>query len=72
MTLRDMVNSLRVSGRYRVEIRGSENCEILTCNTNSQGIEPYLDRKVLDWFPGSAPFKVCDFTVMLSDDDGEA
>ena len=64
MTLREMVETLRISPQ-RVEIRDGDNFEIMTCSTDSQGIKPYLDMRVSEWFPGAAPERHCDFTVSL-------
>ena len=67
MTLRDMISTLRTS--ERVEIRNEDGYEILTCGTESRGLEPYLDCQVIDWFPHPAPFAKCDFTVSIKESE---
>lgn len=65
MTLKNMLETLRTVEHERVEIRGSDNNEILTCDTDSAILIQFYDCTVLEWFPHPAPFKQCDFTVIL-------
>ena len=48
MKLREMIESLRMA--QRVEIRDSNGYEICECDTDSAGVNPYLDMTVLEWF----------------------
>ena len=66
MTLGDMVDMLRITPLL-VEIRDFDGYEICTCKTDSKGITPYLNYKVICWFPSHAPFKQCDFTVYVDE-----
>lgn len=42
MKLREMIDALRVHQR-RVQIRNSDGYEICSCETDSEGIMPYMD-----------------------------
>ena len=48
MKVREMIDTLRMP--QRLEIRDSENNEICVTNTNSNGVFPYLERSVKEWF----------------------
>ena len=65
MKLKDMIDTLCNATFERVEIRDSQNCEICTCSTDSEGWKPYQDRKVVGWFPHGAPKKDATFTVLI-------
>jgi hypothetical protein len=65
MKLKDMIRTLRT--QERVEIRDEEGYEIITCQSDSKGIAPYLECEVAEWFPHAAPFAKCDFTVYIKE-----
>ena len=67
MTLKEMIESLRTHGE-RVEVRDANNYELLTCSTDSEVLRQYYAYTVKEWFPHPAPFKQCDFTVLLDCD----
>ena len=69
MTLIDMISTLRTKEYERVEIRNEEGYEIMTCKTDSKGIAPYLNCEITEWFPHAAPFKHCDFTVYIKEEE---
>ncbi len=64
MTLKEMIESLRTHGE-RVEVRDANNNELLTCSTDSEVLRQFYTYTVKEWFPHPAPFKQCDFTVLL-------
>ena len=64
MKLKDMIDTLKTPNE-RVEIRDSQNNEICTCPTESEGWKPYQDRKVFGWIPHGAPHKDATFTVFI-------
>ena len=49
MKVQDMIDTLRMPKRF--EIRDSENNEICVTSSDSDGVLPYLDRTVKQWFP---------------------
>lgn len=56
MLVKDMLNSLRTINYERVCIRDKEGNEICTCYTNSEGISPFTNYVVTEWFPhGTSP-----------------
>ena len=63
MTLRDMVSTLVYP--QTIEVRDEWNMELLITSSDSYAIEPYLDKDVLSWFAGNAPFKTSDFVVRV-------
>lgn len=64
MLLKDMVNTLRTETNI-VEVRDKDNYPIGTFNQGSNGLEPYLNKTVISWFPGAAPFHNATFTVLI-------
>lgn len=54
MKLREMIDVLRVHQR-RVQIRNSDGYEICSCKTDSEGVMPYMDDDITEWFPGCPP-----------------
>lgn len=75
MILKDMIETLRKIESERVEIRDEDGWEHLTCKALSPALEPYKDKRVIEWFPGAAPHKDATFTVYLQlgeeEDDDE-
>ena len=53
MTLKDMIDRLRHP--QHIEIRNAENNTICCCGTHSEGVLPYIDREVIEWFAGHQP-----------------
>lgn len=49
MKLSDVLNNLRID--CTIEIRDKDNMEICTCDTNSKGVDPYINCEVVEWFP---------------------
>lgn len=67
MTVKDMITHLR--GKERMEVRDEQGYELFTCDTDSAVMFDYWDREVIEWFPGPAPNRVCDFTVFIKDEE---
>ena len=67
MILRDMIDTLRIKPT-RVQLRDSNNYELLNCESLSKAITPYLDCEVLEWFPDTLPSNNCMFAVLLKDE----
>jgi len=65
MTVKDLITHLRM--KQRMEVRDEQEYELFTCDTDSAVMFDYWDREVVEWFPHSAPNKVCDFTVYIKD-----
>ena len=71
LILRDLVYRLRVNP-LKVEIRNADNFQICVCKCDSEGVLPYLDREVLQWFPTQhSVIKESDFVVLIKDADKE-
>lgn len=68
--LRDLVYRLRIKP-LKVEIRNEFNIQICICKCDSEGVLPYLDREVLEWFPSQNLIKESDFVVLIKDSDKE-
>lgn len=67
MTLKDMVEKLR--NTEVVEIRDHDNYLICICNTDSKGIQPYLEYEILEWFVFSdSVFCGPNFCVLINDE----
>ena len=64
--LEDMINTLRTNNE-RIEVRDEEGDELITAPQFSKGLEPYLDKKVIEWFPHGAPHKDATITVYVSE-----
>ena len=52
MKVKEMIELLRVD--EKIEFRNEDNREICITNSNSEGMAPYLERDVLEWFPYNA------------------
>lgn len=48
VTLKDLIELLRME--HEIEIRSEDNYRLFNCPSNSQVLEPYFDRKVIEWF----------------------
>lgn len=48
MTLKDMIDKLRIP--CRIKIRDSESYPICDCESDSRGVIPYLDLEIVEWF----------------------
>lgn len=71
MTVRDMISRLRT--QETVLIRDETNYNIGIFDSDSRGLEPYMDRSVGDWFPGCPPGSMgVDFVIMLGGDSDNA
>ena len=49
MTVKEMTKTLKVN--RNIEFRDSDGMQICIANSDSKGIEPYLDKEVTLWFP---------------------
>ena len=49
MRLGDILRILRFE--INIEIRDKDNNSICICNTNSKGVDPYVNYEVVNWFP---------------------
>lgn len=70
MRLKDMLNTLRRS--CTVRIRDLDNNAICICDSNSKGVDPYLDLDVVEWFVydlGGVKNTIC---VLINDAREEA
>lgn len=68
MRLGDMLHTLRIE--CTIAIRDKDNIEICTCNTNSKGIDPYVNCEVVEWYPAVFSTAIgADFVVLLEDTD---
>ena len=52
MLVRDLINLL-YNDSYYIEFRDKDNFFICVTKAYNQGCEPYLDRKIKNWFPYS-------------------
>lgn len=48
LLLKHMIETLRMT--HEIEIRDKDNCRLFNCQSNSQALEPYLNREVVEWF----------------------
>lgn len=48
MKVKEMVNTLRITSE--IEFRNSENYTICKAKSDSEGVNPYLEREVIEWF----------------------
>ena len=48
MLLKHLIETLRM--HHDIELRDSEGYRLFNCSSNSQALEPYFNRKVVDWF----------------------
>ena len=64
MKLREMIGTLRI--HQRVQIRNRDGYEICSCRTDSEGVMPYMDDDITEWFIGCPPFaSEIDFVVYV-------
>ena len=49
MKLGDILHILRFE--CTIGIRDKDNVGICTCDTNSKGVNPYVNCEVIEWFP---------------------
>lgn len=66
MILKEMIDTLRMP--QRMQIRDEEGWEICTCNTNSEGVLPYMNCVVAQWFGNYKDGKT-DFVVYVKETD---
>lgn len=48
VVLKDLIELLRME--HEIEIRDAEGYRLFECSSSSPTLEPYLDRKVIEWF----------------------
>ena len=48
VVLKDLIELLRME--HEIEIRNEENYRLFDCPSNSQVLEPYFNREVVEWF----------------------
>lgn len=48
ITLKHLIELLRI--KHEIEIRDKDNYRLFNCLSNSQALEPYFDREVVEWF----------------------
>ena len=48
LLLKDLIELLRME--HEIEIRDAEGYRLFNCSSNSQALEPYFNRKVVEWF----------------------
>lgn len=46
--LKDLIELLRME--HEIEIRDAEGYRLFNCSSNSQTLEHYLNREVIEWF----------------------
>ena len=66
MRLKEMIDLLRFP--QRMQIRDEEGWEIFTCNTTSEGVLPYMNWVVTQWF-GNYKDGKADFVVYVKETD---
>lgn len=47
-SLKHLIERLRME--HEIELRDENNYRLFNCSSNSQALEPYLNRKVVEWF----------------------
>lgn len=68
MILKEMIVALRMP--QRMQIRDEEGWEICTCQTNSEGVLPYMNCVVTQWF-GNYKDGNTDFVVYVKETENE-
>lgn len=48
VVLKDLIELLRME--HEIEIRDKDNYRLFNCLSNSQALEPYYNKKVIEWF----------------------
>ncbi len=48
LSLKHLIETLRME--HEIEIRNEDNYRLFNCPSNSQALEPYLNREVIEWF----------------------
>ena len=48
VVLKDLIELLRFE--HEIEIRDEDNYRLFNCPSNSQVLEPYFNREVVEWF----------------------
>ena len=67
MKVKDFLELLRFP--IRIEIRNEDNINICYTSSDLEGIKPYLEREIAEWFPSvaSAPMR-WDVCILLKDE----
>ena len=52
VVLKDLIELLRMV--HEIEIRDKDNYRLFSCSSDSQVLEPYFDREVVEWFVGES------------------
>lgn len=64
MKFGDMLHTLRT--RCKIEIRDKENTGVCICQSDSKGVDPYINYDVVEWFPATdSTLCVGDLVVIL-------
>lgn len=48
--LKHLIEKLRME--HEIELRNEDNYRLFNCSSNSQALEPYFNREVVEWFTG--------------------
>ena len=48
LILKHLIETLRME--HEIEIRDTDNYRLFGCSSSSPALEPYLSRKVIEWF----------------------
>lgn len=48
LLLKYLIETLRME--HEIELRDEENYRLFNCSSNSQALEPYFNREVIQWF----------------------
>lgn len=63
LSLKHLIEVLRME--HEIELRTEDNYELFVCRSNSQALEPYLNKKVIEWFA----YGDCRLVVLIGETD---
>lgn len=69
MTVNDMLSKLRTE--KRIEFRNEGNREICVASSTSEGIDPYLNREIIQWYPYNAQLMGKADIVIIMENESE-
>lgn len=61
VVLKDLIKLLRME--HEIEIRDAEGYRLFNCSSNSQALECYFDREVVEWFASGN----CNIVISIGD-----
>lgn len=66
MTLGEFLGRLRTAKYEMIQLRDSENNDLMICNPTSEALNPYIALRVFDWFPHGSPGGAKEVTITVS------